>query len=176
MSRFIVPIGFILLIILLGIGLTLDPREVPSPFIDKPAPDFNLPILGEPEKTLSPKDMLGQVWLFNIWATWCNACRAEHETLVALSQMGAVPIVGLNYKDENEMAKRWLQQLGNPYVVNAVDKDGRVGIDWGVYGAPETFIIDKKGIIRHKHIGPVYPQVIQETILPMVKQLQGEQG
>lgn len=176
MARFIVPIGFLLLVILLGIGLTLDPREVPSPFIDKPAPDFTLPVLSEPGKTLSPKDMLGQVWLFNIWATWCNACRAEHETLVALSKMGAVPIVGLNYKDENEMAKRWLQQLGNPYVVNAVDKDGRVGIDWGVYGAPETFLIDKKGIIRHKHIGPVYPEVIKEKILPMVKQLQGEQG
>ena len=176
MSRYLVPIGFLLLIILLGIGLTLDPREVPSPFIGKPAPDFTLPRLEQPEQTISPKDMLGQVWLLNVWATWCNACRAEHDTLVSLSRMNIAPILGLNYKDQSPMASRWLQQLGNPYVANAVDADGRVGIDWGVYGAPETFIVDKKGIIRHKHIGPVYPAVIEEKIIPMIKQLQGEQG
>jgi len=175
-SRYLVPIGFLLLVILLGVGLTLDPREIPSPFIGKPAPDFSLPKLQQPDQTISTKDMLGQVWLFNVWATWCTACRAEHETLVDLSRTGEVPIIGLNYKDDGEMAKRWLQQLGNPYQLNAVDKEGRVAIDWGVYGAPETFLIDKKGIIRHKHIGPLYPQALKETIMPMVRKLQAEQG
>jgi len=175
-SRFLVPIGFFILIGLLFVGLYLNPREVPSPFIGKPAPDFTLPRLLSPEETMSPKDMLGQVWLLNVWATWCNQCRAEHDSLIALSRTSTVPIVGLNYKDKDDLAKNWLQQLGNPYLLNAVDADGRVAIDWGVYGAPETFVIDKKGIIRHKHIGPVHPQLLKETLLPMIKQLQGEQG
>ncbi len=176
MSRYLVPIGFFLLVIVLGIGLTLDPREVPSPFIGKPAPEFTLPTLNMPDQTISPSDMKGQVWMLNVWATWCVSCRAEHEVLVKLSRSNHIPIVGLNYKDESEKAKQWLQQLGNPYVVNAVDADGRVGIDWGVYGTPETFVIDKKGIIRHKQTGPVHAQVLQETILPLIQKLQGEQG
>lgn len=175
MSRFLVPLGFILLVILLGIGLTLDPREVPSPLIGKPAPPFTLPTLAYPEQKFSPSDMKGRVWLLNVWATWCNACRAEHETLLQLREADAV-VVGLNYKDDSEMAARLLQQLGDPYLLNAVDIDGRAAIDWGVYGAPETFIIDKQGIIRHKHIGPLTPQIVHQDILPLLMQLNGEQG
>ena len=176
MSRYLVPIGFLLLVILLGVGLTLDPRVIPSPFIDKPAPQFSLPNLYQPDQVIATSDMLGQVWLFNVWATWCNACRAEHGTLVELARSNEVPIIGLNYKDDTEMAKRLLQQMGDPYQLNAVDKEGRVAIDWGVYGAPETFIVDKKGIIRHKHIGPLYPEALKETIMPLVRKLQAEQG
>lgn len=176
MSRFLVPIGFFLLVVLLWAGLYLDPREVPSPFIGKPAPQFTLPVLERPEQMISPADMRGQVWMLNVWATWCVSCRAEHEVLLKLAQDTSIPIIGLNYKDDAAAATRWLQQLGNPYVMNAVDADGRVGIDWGVYGTPETFVIDKQGIIRHKQTGPVHEQVLQETILPLLKQLQGEQG
>jgi cytochrome c biogenesis protein CcmG/thiol:disulfide interchange protein DsbE len=175
MSRFLVPLGFILLVILLGVGLTLDPREVPSPLIGKPAPPFTLPTLAYPDQIFSPSDMKGKVWMLNVWATWCNACRAEHDTLLQLRETNAV-VVGLNYKDDSETAARLLQQLGDPYLLNAVDIDGRAAIDWGVYGAPETFIIDKQGIIRHKHIGPLTPQILHQEILPMLTQLNGEQG
>ena len=176
MSRFLIPLGFIVLVVFLGIGLTLDPKEIPSPFIDKPAPDFSLPSLHNAEKIIRPADYKGQVWLLNVWATWCVACRAEHQTLVNISQQKIVPIVGLNYKDESDLALRWLQQLGDPYADVAVDADGRVAIDYGVYGAPETFIIDKKGVIRYKHIGPINPQSWQQKILPLVQQLNAEAG
>jgi cytochrome c biogenesis protein CcmG, thiol:disulfide interchange protein DsbE len=176
MSRFLVPIGFMVLMALLYVGLSLNPREIPSVLIDKPAPEFSLPQLLYPEMTISKNDMLGKVWIFNVWATWCVSCRAEHKVLMALAKTGEVPIVGLNYKDEDQPARGWLEQLGNPYVVNAVDKEGRTGIDYGVYGTPETFIIDKKGIIRHKHTGPIYYEQLEQELLPIVRKLQAEPG
>ena len=176
MSRFLVPLGFIVLVVFLGIGLKLDPKEIPSPFIGKAAPAFNLVSLQDANKMIQPADYKGQVWLLNVWATWCVACRAEHQTLVNIAKQNIVPIVGLNYKDESDLAIRWLKQLGDPYVAVAVDADGRAAIDYGVYGAPETFVIDKKGIIRYKHIGPINPQSWQQKILPLLQQLNGEAG
>ena len=172
MKRFLLPLGlFIALVVFLGIGLRLNPREVPTPFIGKPAPAFNLAQLHEPTKTISPQDMAGQVWLLNVWASWCVACRVEHPVLMDLESQGVVPIVGLNYKDAREDGTRWLLQFGNPYQTSAFDADGRVGIDYGVYGVPETFVIDKLGVIRFKYIGPVTPEVIAEKFLPLIKEL-----
>lgn len=151
--RFMPLIAFTVLVILLAIGLTLNPRLVPSPLIGKPAPEFELPLLLK-AGSFSNKDLIGHVTLVNVWASWCFACRQEHETVKTLSRNG-VRIIGLNYKDEPDDAKQWLAKLGNPYERIAVDYDGRVGIDWGVYGAPETFLIDQQGIIRHKVIGPL---------------------
>jgi cytochrome c biogenesis protein CcmG, thiol:disulfide interchange protein DsbE len=172
MKRFLLPFAvFLTLVLFLGIGLRLNPREIPSPLIDKPAPAFKLAQLHEPGKTISPQDMVGQVWLLNVWASWCVACRQEHPVLMEFAKQGAVPLLGLNYKDGTENGAGWLRQFGNPYSISGVDADGRVGIDYGVYGVPETFLIDKKGVIRMKHIGPVTPEVITEKILPMVKEL-----
>jgi cytochrome c biogenesis protein CcmG/thiol:disulfide interchange protein DsbE len=176
MNRYAVPlILFVVLVALLGVGLSLDPREVPSPFIGKPAPQFTLLRLDDPVKTISSADMNGQVWLLNVWASWCTSCRAEHEVikLFARNDM-AVPIIGLNYKDEPADAIAWLRRYGNPYLTSAVDRDGLVGIDWGVYGVPETFVIDKKGIVRFKHIGPVTEQSLHEKLMPLLRKLQGE--
>ncbi|MDH5181393.1 MAG: DsbE family thiol:disulfide interchange protein [Gammaproteobacteria bacterium] len=172
---FIPLIVFIGLCVLLGIGLGLNPREVPSPLINKPAPAFKLPQLHAPDQFLSEADMKGKVVMFNVWASWCAACRQEHGFLMELYKQNIIPIYGLNYKDEAEDAKRWLIQYGgNPYAASAHDLSGRVGIDWGVYGVPETFILDKRGMIRYKHIGPVHYQVWQETLLPIIQQLQAE--
>ncbi len=165
---------FILLLVLLAVGLKLDPREVPSPLIDKPAPSFNLSKLYQDTSTISPRNMKGKVWLLNVWASWCAACRAEHQVINRFVMRHNVKIVGLNYKDSNVQAKKWLEDFGNPYEVVAVDYDGRTGIDWGVYGVPETFVIDKKGIIRYKNIGPVNQQVIDQTLLPLIAQLEQE--
>ena len=174
-KRFLVPLGiFAVLVVFLGIGLTLDPREVPSPFIGKPAPQFSLNQLHHPDKVFTPDSMRGKVWLLNVWASWCVSCRAEHKVVTAYARQGEVDIIGLNYKDKRSDALGWLQQFGDPYLLSVSDLDGRVGIDFGVYGVPETFVIDKKGIIRYKQIGPVTHQVIIETIGPLVKQLQGE--
>jgi len=174
-ARYLIPLGiFLALVILLGVGLTLDPREVPSPFIGKPAPAFELPKLHNPTATISAAEMKGKVWLLNVWASWCVSCRAEHKVINKLSRMKLVPVVGLNYKDDPEDARRWLAALGNPYIASAMDREGRVGIDWGVYGVPETFVIDKKGIIRYKHIGPVTDQSLKEKILPLVRDLKKE--
>ena len=153
LKRFMPLIIFAVLVVFLAIGLTLNPRLVPSPLIGKPAPEFDLPLLIG-DGSFSNKDLIGHVTLVNVWASWCFACRQEHETVKYLSQKG-VRIIGLNYKDEAEAAKNWLKKLGNPYQAIAADKDGRIAIDWGVYGAPETFLIDKEGIIRHKVIGPL---------------------
>lgn len=170
--RFIPLIAFALLAVVLGIGLTLKPREVPSPFIGKQAPAFALPLLDEPTKTLGAADMKGRVWLLNIWASWCAPCREEHPLLVQLARSQAVPIVGLNYKDDPRSAQEWLLKLGNPYQANVVDRDGRASIDYGVYGVPETFIVDQAGIIRHKHIGPLTSEVWQKDLLPLIRKLQ----
>jgi cytochrome c biogenesis protein CcmG/thiol:disulfide interchange protein DsbE len=172
--RFAIPlILFVVLVVVLGLGLALrpDPHEVPSPLINKPAPAFQLPQLQDPSKTFSAQEMKGKVWLLNVWASWCISCREEHPFLVQLARNGAVPIYGLNWKDKPEDAQDWLQQLGNPYKISFSDFDGRVAIDYGVYGAPETYLIDKDGVIRYKQIGPVTPDVLKEKILPLVKEL-----
>ena len=172
MKRFLIPLAaFCVLVIFLAIGLTRDPRDVPSPLKDKPAPAFRLPQLAAAEKSFSPEDMKGKVWLFNVWASWCVSCRQEHPLLVAFAKEGKVPVVGLNYKDQLSDAKNWLNKFGDPYVLSAVDADGRVGIDYGVYGVPETYVIDKAGMIRMKHTGPITPESLQKQILPLVAEL-----
>jgi cytochrome c biogenesis protein CcmG, thiol:disulfide interchange protein DsbE len=171
--RFLVPLGvFLLLVTVLAVGLTLNPREVPSPLIDKPVPAFQLQQLHQPGLTFSQKDMLGQVWLLNVWASWCASCRDEHPFLVDLAKSGIVPIVGLNYKDQPEAGKAWLKQFGDPFVLSVADPEGRVGIDFGVYGVPETFVIDRRGVIRYKQIGAVTRRALEEKILPLVRALQ----
>lgn len=170
--RFAIPLGvFMVLIVFLAAGLRRDPHEVPSPLIDKPAPVFQLAQLAEPDKRFSPQEMHGKVWLLNTWASWCVSCRYEHPVLLELSRTGAVPIYGLDYKDNRKNALDWLSELGNPYVLSVQDRDGRVGIDYGVYGVPETYLIDKNGTIRFKRIGPVTREIVETTILPLVESL-----
>ena len=192
MNRFLWPlIGFVVLVALLAVGLNLNPREVPSPLVGKPAPLFSLQRVNAPEQTFSPKDMLGKVWLLNVWSSWCVSCRQEHPVLVEIAKSKAVALVGLNYKEVRgdvdvdmgkisaetelnmaiERANGWLKKHGNPYALSVLDLDGRVGIDYGVYGVPETYVIDKAGIIRLKHIGPISPDVFSGKILPMVAEL-----
>lgn len=173
-KKFLIPLAiFVVLLAFLGIGLTLNPREVPSPLVDKPAPAFSLAQLHAPERVLTPADLKGQVWLLNVWASWCVSCRQEHPLLVELGKAKVVPIYGLNYKDQRPDALKWLDQFGNPYTASIMDPDGRVGIDYGVYGVPETFLIDKGGVIRYKQIGPITPEVLQQKLLPMIRSLQG---
>jgi cytochrome c biogenesis protein CcmG/thiol:disulfide interchange protein DsbE len=172
MTRFAIPLVlFILLVAFLAVGLRHDPHEVPSPLIDKPGPAFQLSQLKDPAKSFSAQDMRGKVWLLNVWASWCVTCRDEHPLLIQYSRSGALPIYGLNYKDKRDDALSWLGELGDPYVLSVSDTDGRVGVDYGVYGAPETYLIDRDGIIRFKQIGPVTPDVWQEKILPLAQQL-----
>jgi len=172
--RFALPLVlFAALVVILAIGLGLDPRRVPSPLIDKPAPEIGLPYLKSPQEILHKSDLAGRVVLLNVWASWCAGCRVEHPLLVELAKTKAVDIIGLNYKDERAAALRWLRDFGDPYQVNAYDEEGRVGLDLGVYGVPETFVIDAQGIIRHKHIGPITAKQLRETILPLIQQLQG---
>lgn len=175
MNRYLLPLGiFIVLLAFLAVGLRLNPREVPSPLIGKPVPAFRLAQLHQPDQTFGSEDMKGKVWLLNIWASWCVSCRQEHPVLIDLAKRNIVPIIGLNHKDEVEQAKRWLIQYGgDPYLISAVDKDGKVGIDFGVYGVPETFLIDKAGVVRFKQIGPVTPEALETKILPLIKELQG---
>ena len=171
--RFLVPLAlFVVLALFLAVGLKLDPREVPSPLIGKPAPAFKLTQLEAPTATLSREDLLGKVWMLNVWASWCVACREEHPVLVAFSRRKVVPIYGLNYKDQRPDGLAWLAKQGNPYETSLFDFDGRLGIDFGVYGVPETFVIDKQGIIRLKHIGPITPEVLRDRIEPLLKTLQ----
>ena len=173
--RFILPLmAFLVMVIFLGIGLKLDPHEVPSPLINKPAPAFTLPQLHEPQKTFSPADMKGKVWLLNVWASWCVSCRQEHVYLTEFARDRSMNLMGLNYKDEPVAAMQWLERLGNPYKISISDIDGMAGLDWGVYGVPETFIIDKKGIVRHKQTGPVDPTILQTIIMPLIEQLNRE--
>lgn len=171
--RYLVPLLlFVLLAGLLYRGLSLDPKIVPSPLIGKPMPSFTLTRLDDPGATISDADLRGKISVLNVWATWCTSCRAEHEVLLEFARASKVAIYGLNYKDNRADAQRWLRQLGNPYIANAFDADGRTGIDWGVYGAPETFIMDRDGIIRHKHIGPLTSQVLATEILPLIAKLE----
>src|ERR1044072_1200128 len=177
MNRFlsIVALGLVsvvgLMFGVLAMGLKRDPHEVPSPLIDKPAPAFQLAQLKEPNKTFSAEEMKGKVWLLNVWASWCFSCREEHPYLLQYAKTGGVPIYGLNSKDKREDALGWLAELGDPYVLSVSDLDGRVGIDYGVYGAPETYLIDREGVIRFKYIGPVTPDVWQSKFLPLVERL-----
>jgi cytochrome c biogenesis protein CcmG, thiol:disulfide interchange protein DsbE len=173
MNRFVIPLAvFAILLVFLFVGLGLNPREVPSPLVNKPAPAFQLNQLHKPDAPFSHKDMAGKVWLLNVWASWCVACRDEHPVLVELSKKNIVPIVGLNYKDQPGEGRAWLKQFGDPYALSVMDRDGRVGIDYGVYGVPETFLIDRQGVIRFKQIGPVTPDVLEKKILPMVRELE----
>jgi len=165
------PLGFIGLIVLLGVGLTLNPRQVPSPLIGKAAPPFELPRLDQPAQTFTQKEMLGNVWVLNVWASWCPPCLVEHPVVTELAK--SVPVVGLNYKDAREDALPWLARNGNPYQLSVYDANGRIAIDYGVYGVPETYVIDRKGVIRYKHIGPLTPEVAQKKLAPLVKELRG---
>ena len=194
-AKFLIPLAlFAVLMVFLLIGLSRDPRDVPSPLINKPAPMFSAPHLEQPEFKFSPSDLLGKVWMLNVWASWCVSCRAEHPLLVAFAKQGGLPIVGLNYKevrgdggidakklspaDETSLTRQragaWLSQHGDPYTLSVLDMDGRVGIDYGVYGVPETYLIDKKGVIRFKQIGPITPEALQQKILPLAKKLAEE--
>ena len=192
MKRFLIPLaGFFVLVIFLAIGLTRDPCDLPSPLKDKPAPSFTLPQLADPDKTFSPADMKGKVWLLNVWSSWCVSCRAEHPVLVDFARQSKLPIVGLSYKEvrgdseidagklspdaelklTRQRSNVWLARRGDPYSLVALDLDGRVGIDYGVYGVPETYVIDKAGMIRMKHTGPITPESLQKQILPLVAEL-----
>ena len=192
MNRFLWPlIGFVVLVALLAVGLNLNPRDVPSPLVGKPAPMFTLARLNAPQESFSPKDMLGKVWLLNVWSTWCVSCRQEHPVLVEMAKNPAIALVGLNYKEIRgdgaidsdklsaaaeqklaiDRANGWLRKHGNPYALSVLDLDGRVGIDYGVYGVPETYVIDKAGIIRMKHTGPISPAIFSGKILPLVAEL-----
>jgi cytochrome c biogenesis protein CcmG, thiol:disulfide interchange protein DsbE len=175
MLKYIIPlILFIVLAVFLALGLKGKPGEIPSPLLNKPAPAFSAPKLNAPNEKLSPADLKGKVWLFNVWASWCVSCRAEHPIINRLAQQQAAIIIGLNYKDDPEAAKLWLETLGNPYNDSVMDADGRIGIDWGVYGVPETFVMDKQGIVRYKHTGPVTEDDVQNTFIPLIAKLQAE--
>jgi cytochrome c biogenesis protein CcmG/thiol:disulfide interchange protein DsbE len=163
---------FLVLIAFLYVGLSRDPREVPSPLIGKPAPAFALSQLHDPANTLTNTDLKGKVWLLNVWASWCVSCRQEHPLLMQLAASNSVPIYGLDYKDKPDAGRAWLTQNGNPYAASVLDLDGRVGIDYGVYGVPETFLIDKEGVIRYKQIGPLTMESLKEKILPLARELQ----
>ena len=172
--RFLLPLaGFALLLVFLGLGLGLNPREVPSPLIGKPAPAFTLARLDDASQSLGLADFRGRVWMLNVWASWCAPCRQEHPLVQDIARRKLVPVVGLNYKDKRSTAIQWLAEMGNPYQATLFDGDGRVGIDFGVYGVPETFIIDQQGIVRMKHIGPLTPEVIRGQIEPLLRKLNG---
>jgi len=172
-KKFLWPLGiFIVLLAFLAVGLRLDPREVPSPLIDKPAPAFDLPVLQQPGRRFSPAEMRGKVWLLNVWASWCVSCREEHPHLVELSRKKLIPLIGLDYKDESRAALAWLGQFGDPYDFSVEDRDGRIGIDYGVYGVPETYLIDRDGVIRYKRIGVLTPEILEGKVLPMARKLQ----
>jgi cytochrome c biogenesis protein CcmG/thiol:disulfide interchange protein DsbE len=171
----LVPLGlFIALVALLVFGLGNDPRKVPSPLVGKPAPQFSLPELTDPGRSVSTADLMGKISLVNVWASWCGSCRAEHQALMALSDNPDFQIVGLNWKDEAANATQVLRLTGNPYDMNGYDPDNTAGIDWGVYGAPETFVVDQQGIIRYKHIGPIDRGVWEQTLKPLVARLKAD--
>ncbi len=172
--RLAIPIAvFAVLLPLLIFGLTRDPSKVPSPLIDEPAPDFELPGVLDPGRTVSNADYAGETVLLNVWATWCVGCRQEHAFLLALAERNEIPIYGLNWRDERDAAVRWLVELGDPYVASGFDGDGRVAIDWGVYGAPETFLIGSDGTVLHKHVSPLTEDVWEEQFVPMIEAAKG---
>lgn len=173
--RFLIPLAvFLVMTAFLAIGLKLDPREVPSPLIGKEAPKFSLTDVMDASKAMSTYDLKGDAVLVNVWASWCVSCRQEHPILIDLAKRGEVTIYGINYKDTREEAQKWLRSYGNPYHSSAFDPNGHTGIDWGVYGVPETFVLDKQGVIRHKHTGPLTQAVIEDELLPIIRKLRGE--
>jgi cytochrome c biogenesis protein CcmG/thiol:disulfide interchange protein DsbE len=170
--RFLMPLlAFLALAVVLGLGMRRDPRALPSALVDRPAPAIGLPLLHDPQQRLDTAPLHGQVWLLNVWASWCEPCRAELPALKALAARDAVPLYGLNYKDQDARARRLLAQVGNPYIASAVDADGRVGMDFGVHGVPETFVIDATGRVRLRHTGPVTAEVWRDKLMPAVKSL-----
>lgn len=172
-AKFLIPLLlFAILVGFLALGLNRDPHEVPSPLIGKQAPAFELPQLADPKKNFSPESMKGKPWILNVWASWCVACREEHPVLVELGKLQVAPIIGLDYKDKREDAMAMLARQGNPYLLSAFDANGRVGIDYGVYGVPETYVIDKAGVIRFKHIGPITMELLNQKIIPLLGELQ----
>lgn len=171
LRHFIPAAAFAALALLFAVGLGLDPRKLPSPLIDKPAPAFELAGLYGPGNGFATADLAGQVTLVNVFASWCIPCRAEHPLLMGLARKHGLTIYGINYKDKPEDAKAWLAELGNPYARIGTDRDGKVGIEWGVYGVPETFILDATGRIRFKWVGPMAANVLEDTILPVLKEL-----
>jgi cytochrome c biogenesis protein CcmG/thiol:disulfide interchange protein DsbE len=172
MKKYLVPLAvFVVLGLLLAYGLNLDPRKIPSPLIGKSLPAFSLTTIADPARKVGRDDLLGRVYLLNVWASWCVACRQEHPLLNELARNKTATIIGINYKDKREDALGWLGSLGNPYELSLADKDGRLGIDLGVYGVPETFVIDKQGIIRYKQIGPITPEVWEQKLAPLIKEL-----
>lgn len=171
-ARYYVPLGlFAAITLLLGIGLAIDNEDVPSPLIGEPVPEFELASITDPARTVAPGEFDGRVWLLNVWATWCAACKQEHPVLMRAAREHGLTIVGLDYKDERAAASQWLERRGDPYVVSAFDPEGEVGMDLGVYGAPETYVVDAQGIIRYKHIGPISPDALRDEILPRVRDL-----
>lgn len=175
MSKYLLPvILFFILTSFLFVGLYRDPTEVSSPLLGKPVPQFSLPRLADSEAVFSQDEFLGKVSLLNVWASWCVACREEHPVLTELAHRHEVILYGLNYKDDTADARQYLIEYGDPYLASAVDASGRVGIEWGVYGVPETFVVDKNGIIRYKHIGVITWRDVEEKLLPLIGQLQNE--
>jgi len=172
-SNHIIPLlAFLGLSLLLGIGLFMNPRELPSALIDKPAPDFELALLGDEQARFSPSHYAGQRWILNVWASWCPSCRHEHPLFNEIAKRTNIPLVGLNYKDQPQDAIEWLAVRGNPYDKVPSDLNGDVGVDWGVYGAPETFVIDERGHILYRHAGPINPTILQAEIAPFFPELQ----
>ncbi|MBW8311867.1 MAG: DsbE family thiol:disulfide interchange protein [Rhizobium sp.] len=175
-KRLLPLLAFALLAVLLGLGVLRnsgkDTSAIPSPLVGKPAPAFSLPVLGEPDRLVTNEDLRGEPYLLNVWGSWCPACRDEHPVITELAQSGRIKVVGYDYKDEPEDAQRWLQQFGNPYSLVIADQDGRAALDWGIYGAPETFLVDAQGVIRWKFVGPITPEVVQQQLLPVLETLE----
>lgn len=170
--RFLLPLlVFLALAVVLGLGMRRDPRALPSALVDQPAPAIGLPLLHDPQQRLDTAPLRGQVWLLNVWASWCEPCRAELPALKVLAARDAVPLYGLNYKDRDATARKLLAQVGNPYIASAVDADGRVGMDFGVHGVPETFVIDAAGRVRLRHTGPVTAEVWRDKLMPAIQAL-----
>ena len=175
MSKFALPlVAFALLVGMFVVGLNLDPSRIPSPLLEHTAPEFAIPSLQDPNVLVGSADYANRVALVNIWATWCPGCRQEHGFLLELAQQGTIPIFGLNWRDNRTEALGWLRSLGNPYIATGFDADGRVGIDWGAYGAPETFLIDANGIVIHKHIAPLTREIWERDFVPLIDAIEAK--
>ena len=172
LAGYIPLLVFLVMAVFFAIGLTMNPRDIPSPLIGKPVPEFSLPPVKGGTLGLSTADLRGEVSIVNVFASWCVACREEHPILMGIKEKGLVPLHGINYKDKPDDARAWLDEMGDPYTRIGADISGRVAIDWGVYGVPETFVIDRDGLIVHKHIGAITPQAMRDTIMPIIKKLQ----
>jgi cytochrome c biogenesis protein CcmG/thiol:disulfide interchange protein DsbE len=174
---YLLPLAlFLLLAVYFGVGLTKDPRLIPSALVDKPAPTFSLPALHKGAPGLSKSDLFGQVVVVNVFASWCVPCKVEHPLWMQLKKENVVPVFGIAWKDKRASAVNWLTQHGNPYKLIGFDPDNKVGVDWGVYGVPETYIIDRTGHIRYKHVGPLYPEIWKTNLLPIIQRLKAEKG